>query len=228
MILCNVVQWLFNISKDNFATLFEACHLNTHDFTDTLFIFFDILDAFVIFDHSGDAEVQTAKDNFLLNVFNKSQDICVDFESANFVNISVNEAVTNALSSVTEYLMVQFSGALVNFSSFSDVIHYFLVKHIHFAHFFIHLRKERHVLRRILNHGWREWSLLPELLVVLHGIIDFIFLFVDLAQIVLEKVVQADVDVSVVVLLKEVRDQAMGYLGVEHKVTNDIELADKG
>jgi hypothetical protein len=61
----------------------------------------------------------------------------------------------------------------------------------------------------------------------LHGKVDLILLFINFSKIVFQQVVQADVDISVVVLLEEVRDQAVSYLGVKYKVAYDVVLADE-
>jgi hypothetical protein len=84
-----------------------------------------------------------------------------------------------------------------------------------------------HVLCRILNHARSKWPLLPELRIGLHLAVDLVLLGVDLAQIFLQEVVKADVDVSVVIQLKEIRNQPVGDLGVKHKVADQVVLADE-
>lgn len=46
--------------------------------------------------------------------------------------------------------------------------------------------------------------MLPEFFVILHGNVDLILFGIDLAKIVLKQVVQADIDVSIVIVLQKV------------------------
>ena len=62
----------------------------------------------------------------------------------------------------------------------------------------------------------------------LHQIVDLVFLRIVLAEVLLEKVVEADIDVSVVILLEEVSDKPVSDLSVEDEVANQVVLADEG
>ena len=95
---------------------------------------------------------------------------------------------------------------MVYFSTFRHVVNDFLVKYIHSSHFFVDLGEVLDVLTCVLDHTGGEGPSLPKLFIVLHGAVNFVFFVVDLAQVVFEQVVEADVNVSVVVLLKEVGD----------------------
>lgn len=46
--------------------------------------------------------------------------------------------------------------------------------------------------------------MLPEFFVILHGNVDLILFGIDLTKIVLKQVVQADIDVSIVIVLQKV------------------------
>jgi len=63
------------------------------------------------------------------------------------------------------------------------------------------LRQVLDVLSCILHHGWRQGPLLPEFLVVLHSNVDLVLLGVHLAQVVFQQIVEAYIDVSVVIML---------------------------
>jgi hypothetical protein len=48
-----------------------------------------------------------------------------------------------------------------------------------------------------------------------------------LTEVLLKKVVQTDVDIAIVILLKEVRDEPVSNLSVEDEVANEIVLTNK-
>ena len=71
LILRDVVKWLLNVSQNHFARLFEACHLYVYYFTNTLLVFFNVLDAFIIFYHSWHTKIETTKHYSLLDVLDE-------------------------------------------------------------------------------------------------------------------------------------------------------------
>lgn len=152
MILADHVEGLFKVMQNYFTRLFKACHLHLHYVSDALFIVLDIFDALIILDHSRDTEVQTAKDDSLLDVLDKCQNVCINLERTRVYDIPVYEAITNALSGVAQDLVVKLGRALVYLASFSDVVDNFLVEDIHASHFLIHLWKVLYVLSCILYH----------------------------------------------------------------------------
>jgi hypothetical protein len=74
--------------------------LNFHNFAYTLFVVFDVPNALVIFDYSAHAEIQAAKDDFLLNVLDESQNVGVNLQSVCVTDVAVDKPVSNALPSV--------------------------------------------------------------------------------------------------------------------------------
>lgn len=102
--------------------------------------------------------------------------------------------------------MVEFGSALVYLATFSHVVHDLLVEYVELPHFLVDLGEVLDVLTGVLDHSGGEGSLFPKLFVILHGAVDLVLFLVDFTDIVLKQVVQADVDVAVVVLLKEVGD----------------------
>ena len=152
VILADHVEGLFKVMQDYFARLFKACHLHLHYVSDALFIVLDIFDALVVLDHSRDTQVQTAKDNSLLDVLDKCQNICINLKRACVNDVPVYEAIANALSGIAQDLVVQLGRALVYLASFGDVVDDFLVEDIHASHFLIHLWKVLYVLSCILYH----------------------------------------------------------------------------
>ena len=70
--------------------------------------------------------------------------------------------------------------------------------------------------------------MLPELSIILHLRINFVFLCVYLAEVFLQQIIQANVNVSIIVVLQKVRNEPVSNLGVKHKVADHIELADEG
>jgi hypothetical protein len=80
--------------------------LHLDDVSNALEIIFDVLDAVVIFDHSRHSKIKAAEDNFLLDVLDKSLNVCIYFTCVYVSDVAVNEAVSNALAGVTQDLMV--------------------------------------------------------------------------------------------------------------------------
>lgn len=74
-----------------------------------------------------------------MDVLDKCQNICINLKRTCIYDISVYEAITNALSGVAQDLMVQLGRALVYLAPFGDVVDNFLVEDIHASHFLIHL-----------------------------------------------------------------------------------------
>ena len=129
--------------------------------------------------------------------------------------------------------MPQLHLALVDLARLAEVVDNFLVKHVELAHLFVYLRQVLDIGSRILNHGGSKRSLLPERVITLrHQRRNFLFPVVQIRplQVLFEQVVEADVDMAVVstILLEEVHNQAVRYLGVEHKVADEVELANEG
>ena len=152
MNLAETVQRLLCVSEDYFSALFEASDLDVDDFSDAFLVILYVFDAFVILDDPTDSKVDTAEDNFFLDVFDESQYLGVNFESVYIYKISVNEPVTNALPSIAQDFMVQFCGALVDLPAFSHVVHDLLVEDIQLSHFLVYLWQVLDVLGRILDH----------------------------------------------------------------------------
>lgn len=120
--------------------------------------------------------------------------------------------------------MVKFSCALVDFAVLGHVVDDLLVEDVHLSHSLVDQWKELDVLGSILNHGMAQWPCFPELFVVLHGRVDLVLFLVSFVQVVFEEVVEANVDVSIVILLEEIRDKPVSYLCIKYKVANDVEL----
>lgn len=120
--------------------------------------------------------------------------------------------------------MVELGGALINFPIFGHIIDNLFVKNIHSPHFFVNKRQILDILSCVLNHCLSEWSLFPKVSIVLHLGVYLIFLGVYLACILFKKVIQADVDVPVIVMLQEIRDQSVCNLRVKDKVAYQIVL----
>ena len=100
--------------------------------------------------------------------------------------------------------MIQLSRTLVYLAVFGDVINNFLVEDIHPSHLLVDLWQKLHILCCILDHCLRKWPLLPEFCVTLHLRIDFIFLGVDLTQILFEQIIQTNINVSIVIVLQKI------------------------
>jgi len=79
--------------------------------------------------------------------------------------------------------MEELGCALVNFSAFGDIIDDVLIEDIHAAHLLVDQRQVLNILGSVLDHGLSQGSLLPELDVVLHLTIDFIFFCVYFADV---------------------------------------------
>ena len=124
--------------------------------------------------------------------------------------------------------MVQFCQTLIYFATLADIVNDVLVEYVHLPHLLVDLRQVLDVLSGVLDHAGSEGSLLPELRVILHQVINLVLFGVVLAQVLLEQVIEADVDVAVVVLLQEVGDEAVRDLRVEHEVADQVVLADHG
>ena len=84
------------------------------------------------------------------------------------------------------------------------------------------------VLSSILDHGLGERALLPEIGIVLHLAIDLVFFGVYLASVLFKKIVQADVNISIIVVLEEIRDQPVSNLRVKDEITDQVVLTDEG
>ena len=151
----------------------------------------------------------------------------MDFQRVHVGDVSVNKSIGDALSRVRQNLVVQFGCALVDFATFGHVVNDLLVEDVKLSHLLVDLGKILDILSCVLDHHRCQWPCLPESLVVLHGDVDLILLFVDLAKVVFQKVVETDIDVPVVILLQEVRDQSVCDLGVKYKVADDVILANK-
>jgi len=97
--------------------------------------------------------------------------------------------------------VVELCSALVYFATFSHIVDNFFVEDVHFSHLFVDLGQVLNILCSILNHRRCQRPLLPKLFIILHELINLFFFLVSFAKVVFKEVVQADVDVSVVVLL---------------------------
>jgi hypothetical protein len=80
----------------------------------------------------------------------------------------------------------------------------------------------------ILDHRRSQRPLLPKGFIVLHLRVYLFFLLVGLIKVVLQQIVQANIDVAVVILLKKVGDQPVRNLGVKHEVAYNVILTDQG
>ena len=124
--------------------------------------------------------------------------------------------------------MVKLGGTLVNFTALGHIIDDLLVEDIHSSHFLVDEREVLDVLSRVLDHGLGQGALLPEVSVVLHLGVDLVLLSVHLAGVLFKEVVKADVDVPVIVMLKEVRNQPVSDLRVKDEVAYQVVLANEG
>lgn len=206
MTLTNDVEWLLNILENNLAAFLEARHLHLDYLSDAPLVVSEVLDALIVLDDARDAEVEAAEDDSLLDVLDESEDVGVDVEGADVRDVSVDEAVPDALAGVTQDLVVQLSQALVYFATFAHVVDYVLAEYVHLAHLLVDLWQVLYVLGSVLDHGRGQRSLLPELGVDLHQVVDLVLLRVVLAEVLLQEVVEANVYVPVVILLEEVSD----------------------
>ena len=222
------IQWLLKVMENYLTRFLKPCDLNFNDVSNTFLVFFDILDAFVIFDHTWDSKIQTAEHNSFLYVLHKGKDIRIDFKCAHINDVSVDESISIALPCITEDLVVELGCALINFTAFCHIINDIFLKDIHASHLLIHLWQVLHILCCILNHWWRQWPLFPKLFIILHSDVDLILFWIYFAQIVFKEIVETDVDVPVVIVLKKVWDQPVSYLCIKYEVANDVVLNDQG
>ena len=198
------------------------------DLTDRLPILFDIFNAIIVLNDTRNAQVEGAEHDALLDVLDEGKDISVYLEQVDVVDISVDEAVADALAGVRQDLVVEFGGALVDLTALGHIIDDLLVEDVHSPHFLVDQREVLDVLRRILDHGLGQGALLPEVGIILHLGVDLVLLGVHLAGILFKEVVEADVDVPVIVMLKEVRNQPVCDLRVKYEVANQVVLANEG
>jgi hypothetical protein len=124
--------------------------------------------------------------------------------------------------------VVKLRRALVNFAIVRHIVDYFFVENVHSSHFFVDQGEVLHVLRRVLDHGLGQGPLLPELRIRLHLAIYLILFRVHLPKVLLQQVIQTDVDISIVIQLKKVRDEPVRDLRIENKVANEVVLANEG
>jgi len=178
--------------------------LHLDDLANALSVFFDVLDAVIVFNDSRDTEVKAAEDDLLLDVLDECQYVGVNAQRSGIYNISIDEGVADALPRITQYLVVQLCGALVYLSILGHIVHDFLVKDIHASHLLVNLWQKLNILRCILNHCRGKRSLLPEFGIALHLVIDFILLGIDLTKILFQQIVKADIDVPIVIVLQKV------------------------
>lgn len=106
MTLAYHVQRLFEVMEHNLSRLLKACHLYFDYVSNALFVILYILNAFVVLNHSGDTQIQTAKHYPLLYILNKGQNIGIFLESAHINNISIDKPIANALSAIAQDLMI--------------------------------------------------------------------------------------------------------------------------
>ena len=133
------IQWLLKVMENYLTRFLKPCDLYFNDVSNAFLVFFDILDAFVIFDHTWDSKIQTAENNSFLYVLHKGKDIRIDFECAHINNVSVDESISIALPCITEDLVVELGCALINFTAFCHIINDIFLKDIHASHLLIHL-----------------------------------------------------------------------------------------
>ena len=228
MTLANDVQRLLDVFKHNFAAFLEASDLDLNYLTDTSLIISKVLDALVVLDDAGHAQIKTAENNAFLDVFYESKYIRVNIKSVHVRDIPIDESVANAFARITQYFVIQLGQTLVDFAAFTDIVNDVLVEHLHLPHFLVNFGEVLYILGSVLDHAGCEGSLLPKLWIILHQVVYLVLPGIVLAQVLLEQVVEPNVDVTIVVLLEEVCDQPMGYLGVEHEVTDQVILADHG
>ena len=99
--LTDDVEGLLFILQYNFTVLFEACDLNFDYISDAFPIVFDVPDAIIILYHTWYSEVETAENDFLLDVFDERLDISIDADGCHIFNISIDEWVTNTFAGIT-------------------------------------------------------------------------------------------------------------------------------
>lgn len=103
---------------------------------------------------------------------------------------------------------------------------------IELAHDLVNIGQVDDILSGVLDHVLSEGSGLPELVVLLHQLLDVLLLRVNYVQIHLEQIVQRDVVVlEVYVLLRVIEslaDDSMSNLSVEDLVAYYVILVDQG
>ena len=124
--------------------------------------------------------------------------------------------------------MEELRGALVNFPALGDVIYDVLIEHIHTPHLLVDQWQVLNVLCGVLNHSLSQRPLFPELNIILHLTINFIFLCVDFSDELFQQIVKTNVDISIIVVLKKIRDQSMRNLRVKYEIANQVILAYQG
>lgn len=199
-----LAQRPFVVAKDNLSVALKSADLDFDDFTNCFSVVADVFQTFIVLNYAGNPEVEAAEHDSALNVLYKSLDVSVDLQVLHIRNVLVDETIADAFASVAQNFVVKFGCALVDLSVLDQVVHDVLVKNVEFPHFLVDQRQELDVLRCVLDHGRSEGSLFPEFLIFAHKRIDFLFFGVDLAHVLLKQVIQAYVDIPVVVLLKKV------------------------
>jgi hypothetical protein len=100
--------------------------------------------------------------------------------------------------------MVEFGGTLVDFTIFGNIVDDLFVENIHSPHLFVHKGKILDILSCVLDHSLCEWALLPKVSIVLHLRVDLVFFGIDLASVLLQEIVQTNVYISIIIMLKEI------------------------
>ena len=106
MALRDYVQRLLDVLENYFAALLKASDLNFNNFTNWFTVLFNVFNAIIILDDARNSQVKRAKDDSLLNILNECQDISVDLKRVHINNVPVDEAVSYALTGITEYLVI--------------------------------------------------------------------------------------------------------------------------
>ena len=197
------------------------------NFSDTLHVLPDVPETVLVLDDAADPQVETTEDNPSLDILNKCLDVDIGVEHSHVLDISIYKSITYAFSGIRKDLMIKLRSALIDFPVLNQVVHDVFVENPKFPHFFVDQGQELDVLGSVLDHGRGKGPLFPEFLVFGHQIIDFFLLGVDLAHVLLKKVVERNVDISVVILLEKVRNEPVRNLGVKYEVADQIVLPDK-
>jgi hypothetical protein len=80
--------------------------LDLNDVTNTLEVVLNVLDAVIVFDESRHSQVETTKDNLLLDVLDEGLNVRVNLQSVNVADVSIDKPVANAFPCITQDLMV--------------------------------------------------------------------------------------------------------------------------